>query len=195
MKSIQKVVLLDVIHRQSDDQMEFKIALNNLSCGKSTQQDWSLFMQRRYQMVRDDPSFANAIYLFSQNDQVTEMNNRKLSQNGQPVALIQAENNNATARRARDTMAQGLANLSSGCQIMLRKNLFVDRGLVNGSLGTVRQIIYAVGVRPPDLPLVILAEFDRFEGPFFRDRTFPILPTTANWREREAQTALAANSR
>lgn len=32
--------------------------------------------------------------------------------------------------------------------------------------------------------MAILIEFDGFEGPFLRDRSFPLLPTVANWRDR-----------
>lgn len=65
---------------------------------------------------------------------------------------------------------------------MLRKNLDVARGLVNGSLGTVREIIFKRGERPPSLPQVIMVEFDRFTGPFIRDRLYPVSASRANWK-------------
>lgn len=43
---------------------------------------------------------------------------------------------------------------------MLRANLWVEGGLVNGSLGTIKDIVYAAGGSPPELPFYILVEFD-----------------------------------
>lgn len=48
--------------------------------------------------------------------------------------------------------------LANNCRVMLRRNINVARGLVNGSLGTVRQIIYRADQRPPELPALILVE-------------------------------------
>ena len=48
---------------------------------------------------------------------------------------------------------------------MLTRNLWTEYGLVNGSLGTVKNIIYDQGHLPPSLPIVIIVRFDKYVGP------------------------------
>lgn len=67
---------------------------------------------------------------------------------------------------------------------MLRKNLCVKKGLVNGALGTVKDIVYHLpGQGPPTMPAFIMIQFDNFHGPFISDHLFPLQPTTANWKD------------
>lgn len=130
--------------------------------------------------------------------------------NKQAVALIEAVHNNETARQSSDNSAEGLSRrlyLSIGCRIMLRRNICVDKGLVNGSLGTVRTIAYHNEERPPSLPYLLLIEFDKYTGPFLPpsynrirnpslpsthshflgNRHFPLLPTIVSWREQSVE--------
>jgi len=67
--------------------------------------------------------------------------------------------------------------------MMLRKNLCVEKGLVNGTLGTVRDIVYRGNEVPPSLPYILLVEFDGYEGPFICDRLFPLKPSKSNWKD------------
>ena len=59
---------------------------------------------------------------------------------------------------------------SLGCRVMLTANLWTENGFVNGSLGTIRDIVWEEGKDPSkDLPLAIMVEFDSYKGPFFED--------------------------
>lgn len=66
-------------------------------------------------------------------------------------------------------MESGLPNLLTiavGCVVMLRCNLWTEQGLVNGSIGTVEQIIFRKGKLPPeDIPEIILVKFPNYTGP------------------------------
>lgn len=69
-----------------------------------------------------------------------------MRQLNQPVALIKANHNNATAELGTTDEAQGLSAkllLSIGCRVMLTKNLWTNKGLCNGALGFVKDIIYS----------------------------------------------------
>ena len=80
--------------------------------------------------------------------------------------------------------AQGLEPvllLSIGARVMLRKNLWVRGGLVDGATGTVRAIIYPAHAQPHELPLCVMVEFDDYNGHTIRDRLFPIVPVTVTW--------------
>ena len=58
-----------------------------------------------------------------------------------------------------------IMQLNIGVRAMLRRNLWVNVGLVNGALSTVRAIVYAQGENPPALTMHVLVEFDDYAGP------------------------------
>lgn len=186
--SIQVKKVLTVCHRQGPSQSRFRAILDSIATGSVTQDHWHELLTRRIAVnPANRHEFTNAINLFPTNVKVDEHKDMMLAANQLAVAVIDAEHNNTTALHGGEQNTYGLARtlkLSIGSRIMLRRNLFVERGLVNGSIGTVRKIIYKAGERPPALPAVILIEFERFQGPFFSDRLFPLLPSTLTWREQ-----------
>lgn len=67
---------------------------------------------------------------------------------------------------------------------MLTANLWQEVGLCNGAAGTVYQILFHEDHQPPDLPIAILVDFDRYAGPAFipdRPQCVPIPPITFEW--------------
>lgn len=49
---------------------------------------------------------------------------------------------------------------------MLRQNLWVEKGLVNGAMGKVVDVLYDNENEPPNgYPSVILCEFENYNGP------------------------------
>lgn len=79
-----------------------------------------------------------------------------------------------------------MLHLSIGSRVMLRTNLWIAKGLVNGALGTVRDILYESGKRPiTDLPVCIMVEFDKYTGPGLNDsRLFPVTVLTRTFTEK-----------
>ena len=73
---------------------------------------------------------------------------------------------------------------SLGCRVMLTANLWTENGLVDGSLGPIRDIVWEEGRDPSkDLPLAIMVEFDSYNGPFFEDTgTVPVFLATTRFR-------------
>ncbi|XP_057857985.2 uncharacterized protein LOC131067076 [Cryptomeria japonica] len=50
-------------------------------------------------------------------------------------------------------------------QVMLLANLWIEVGLVNGSIGLVKNIIYEPNTKPPDLPKFVIVRFQNYKGP------------------------------
>ncbi|XP_057839898.2 uncharacterized protein LOC131049832 [Cryptomeria japonica] len=50
-------------------------------------------------------------------------------------------------------------------QVMLLANLWIEVGLVNGSIGLVKNIIYELNTKPPDLPNFVVVRFQNYKGP------------------------------
>ena len=65
--------------------------------------------------------------------------------------------------------------LAHSARVMLISNLWVDKGLVNGAMGTIEAICYRSG-GPPDLPVAVMVHFDHYIGPTLHDGTVPIPP-------------------
>ena len=59
-----------------------------------------------------------------------------------------------------------LLHLAVNARVMLTRNIWVEKGLCNGSMGFVGQIIYQENKKPPNLPLVRV-EYDKYNGPTF----------------------------
>ena len=66
--------------------------------------------------------------------------------------------------------------------MMLTSNLWVEVGLVNGAMGTVKAICYRVGQAPPHLPIAVMVQFDCCSAPTtLPDQTIPICPIRMTW--------------
>ena len=50
---------------------------------------------------------------------------------------------------------------------MLTRNLWADVGYCNGSLGTIKDIIYQNDQLAPSLPVAVIVKFDKYTGPSF----------------------------
>jgi ATP-dependent DNA helicase PIF1 len=46
----------------------------------------------------------------------------------------------------------------------MTSNLWVEAGLVNGALGTIKKIFYYHGLRPPQLPIYTNVSFHNYIG-------------------------------
>jgi ATP-dependent DNA helicase PIF1 len=194
-----RFIELSVCQRQrGDDSEEFRTLLDNIANGTPTDRDYELLMSRREAMVvcrcgRDGcqrcietRSFDVALKLFPTNAKVEEANNAYLASTGNPVARILSENNPNTGASEKGKTLQHVLNLSIGCRVMLRKNISVPLGLVNGSIGILRAIVYEAGSVPPALPSYVLVQFSDYKGPCLVDDLFPIVPTTESWNAKGA---------
>ena len=109
--------------------------------------------------------FNQAIHLFATNELVALHNKQKLKQLNVPIALcvaINTQRNNAETYTD-DQLSQEVL-ICKFQRVMLTANLWIQGGLVNGSLGVVKDIVYATSSKPPQLPTYVTVTFDSYNG-------------------------------
>lgn len=189
----KKVFFLTEIMRQSgEEQRLFRDTLNRISIGSTTEIDYQLLSTRFFVNNLNDKSFENAVCIMSKNADIEKFNYDKLESNKQPVALIKAIHNCPEAALASPDEAQGLFSelrLCKGARIILRRNLWVSKGLANGSVGTVTDIIYDPSVEcevySDCMPLCILVKFEKYSGPTLYGDSIPIMPIISSFKRQE----------
>ncbi|KAI3996864.1 hypothetical protein MKX01_021140 [Papaver californicum] len=91
-------------------------------------------------------------------------NHQRLKDLGYPVARISSKNNCKIAKSAASDEAKGL--------VMLHKNLSTQYGFVNGSMGTIVDVVYLNGEKSPtDMPVAVMVEFDKYIGQQLYERS------------------------
>ncbi|XP_057836138.2 uncharacterized protein LOC131046421 [Cryptomeria japonica] len=81
--------------------------------------------------------------------------------------------------------------LSVNEQVMLIANLWIQDGLVNGSLGQIKSIVYDTDSKPPDLPKYMVIEFKNYTGPHWDNANPKFVPITPITRGSRTQVPLA----
>ncbi|KIJ37782.1 hypothetical protein M422DRAFT_259623 [Sphaerobolus stellatus SS14] len=82
---------------------------------------------------------------------VSEYNLHALAMLGNPVVCIRAKHNYTKAKKAPEEDADGLEKqvlLAEGACVMITRNLWTSKGLVNGAHGIVMKIWYKPGADP-----------------------------------------------
>ena len=184
------VVILDQVLRQGGTNPEanrFRKLLANLHDGIVTEEDWQLLLTRDPSKVTNHNEFNDAIRLFYDKQSVAEYNIQKLQSLGVPIAKINAVHSNSTAASAKADEAGGLYPvifLAVGASVMLTANLWPEVGLCNGAVGTVHKIVFKEDHHPPDLPIAVIVDFEKYAGPPFLSQhpcCIPIPPITFEW--------------
>jgi hypothetical protein len=133
-----------------------------------------------------------ALYLFANREPRDRMNVLKLRQchsETNPVAKIKAHTTDGAGdiRCAKnqhyDKESQPVAiNICREARVQLTgRNVCPEWGLFNGSLGTVKDIVFEVNQSPNqgDLPLYVMVEFDMYCGPVFCKDNPRLVPISA----------------
>jgi hypothetical protein len=89
-------------------------------------------------------SFDDALRLYFRREEVRIYNHRRLRDCKQPILKIRSTHTGRGAEGANDDEADGLdleLCICLGARIMLTDNIWVENGLVNGLMGTVRNVV------------------------------------------------------
>ena len=171
---------------------EFREQLLRIRDGVVTHNDWQALLRRSPTEASNSTDFKDAIRLFYDKQSVAKFNNDKLCELDAPIAAINAIHSSAAAAAVKPDDAGGLYPvifLAHGAQVMLTANLWQEVGLCNGAPGIVRHFIYK-DEHPPNLPIAVLVEFDKYCGPQFLDSApncVPIVPITFEWESKSRQ--------
>ena len=180
------VTLTQVMRQNGQDtsQVRFRDLLLHLRDGSVTTTDWKLLMTRCLSRITNPDDFKDALHLHPTVEAVAEHNLAKLQSNGQPITIIKAVHTGPNASKASSDNASGLEpviSLALGTRIMLNSNLWVEAGLVNGAMGTVKAICYQ-SEAPPNLPIAVMVKFDYYySGSTLHDNSVPIIPLRRTW--------------
>jgi len=193
--TFEKFFGLKKCFRQSDT--VFQKLLDNLSIGEITDDDYNLLTQRFCTNVSYEElkQFDGAIRLFAKKASVRDFNTRKMEElrdsegNFVPIARIPSLNYGSGGN---DEEAEGLEKtlyLAIGTQVMLKDNLWTQKGLVNGAIGTVVDLLYADGQVPPSgRPAVIMVKFPGYKGNGIGpDNLVPLTPILRSWSSGDGQ--------
>ena len=180
-ESLNQTIELTVAQRQRGvGQEPFRKALEGLRYNQPTLRQWELLCTRvRSNLTADEVAlFDEAIRIFPTNRQVTNYNLDHMVALQQPCRQVVAKNTGQGAETVAASDAGNLHNklpLCMGARVMLTENIWTPAGLVNGALGTVRDIAWAAGANwREEAPSVIAVEFDSYEGPAMCPEGFSI---------------------
>ena len=146
----------------------FRQLLSRLRDGKSSIADWEVLSTRIKGIAVDTADFKDALYIMYTNIEVNEYNYLKLGrlnmgENPQMSCRIDAVHNCPLAQSIKSDDLNGLQPficMARNARVMVIHNVWTPQGITNGAVGTIRHIIFPVGVWPPNLPSAVIVEMD-----------------------------------
>jgi hypothetical protein len=138
-------------------QVRFRALLEHASHGGGlTREDWAFLLTRDEARLPQEEKehFHDSLCLYTTKDVVQEINLKHLLELNHPCARIQAKHDGGPA--AKGVSADDVGGLESevilavGAKVMLSRNLWQVQGLVNGTLGTVEDVVWAPGASRSD---------------------------------------------
>ena len=136
-----------------------------------------LLLRQPQNVVNIDTFQKSAVKLSFGNEKVATDNYQKLKQLQQTIVQINAHHSSPKAKCLSSEEMGGLEPtiyLSKQARVMLTRNLWTEAGLCNGTMGTIKDIIFSENHTSPMLPIAIIVQFDsNYIGP-----SVPICPVT-----------------
>ena len=100
-------------------------------------------------------SFEDAIRLYATNDATNKYNHDSQRSSGQPIFKVLTDHSDPIAANASTAEAGHLdayLDLSIGCKLMILENIWIERGIVNGTQCRLYDIVWVNGSNPMNDP-------------------------------------------
>ncbi|KAG9518372.1 hypothetical protein KCU93_g8448, partial [Aureobasidium melanogenum] len=164
--AFDKSFFLSTAHRQGNDIAFQRILADIRRANSMSMANWQNLTARCMSELPepDIHAFHDAIRLYYTWNQVNRYNTDELIASSQPVLAIKATGDlQGNSDEAGDLPS--ILYLTIGCRVMVMSNISVRDGVVNGSIGTVKEIRWKQGDTPGvDTPFAILVALDNYTG-------------------------------
>lgn len=151
----------------SDSNKTLRSVLAALRVGQVAFPEWDALRSRVKACLTDDEieSFKDALRIFAHNADVVGYNVHQIKRLDAPVLVAKATDIGFGTVPLPEEVGGLHASLALcvGCRVMLTENLWTERGLVNGALGTVTDIVWTQDIAAA--PTAIFVTFDKYDGP------------------------------
>jgi len=170
--------------REAQENAVYANLLERMRDGITTNEDFRLLATRFLSCNPKTQEFENAMHLYYGREEANARNMKKLFTLDEPICTISGIHDPPSAK---NIDSKHFANLlgefkfAITAKVMLIQNVWQNANLVNGSIGTIYDIIYEKGVAPPSQPLFILVDFPNYSGkPFIaaHPKLVPIVPVS-----------------
>ena len=162
----QKVINFEINERAGgtdNEQQRFRALQVRARDGNSNLEDWNMLLLRQPQNVVNIDTFQkSAVKLSFGNEKVATDNYQKLKQLQQTIVQINAHHSSPKAKCLSSEDMGGLEPtiyLSKQARVMLTRNPWTEAGLCNGTMGTIKDIIFSENHTSPMLPIAIIVQF------------------------------------
>ena len=182
--SFEEVYVLDSIMRQDktdSKNIRFKKVLNNIRIGEVHKEDWE-FLRSLFKINLNINKFIDYTFLFTTNNEVRLHNLNCLENCKGALFKIEANDSHIDLTYSDESFLGNLQYrlyLKLGCKVSLIENISVKNGLVNGSEGVLKDIIFKNRV-----PVILLIKFECYSEDFIIDSE-KIVPIFLSDREHE----------
>jgi len=174
---------LEQIIRQDKDQEEFRDILRNTRIGHPSDDNVETILglhlsSGNFTIKEIEEIESKAVYVFANKKQMKQHNFERLKAQhspDNPIARLKVnsiskgkQTNNLPTCFKKDNDIEPVTNICRGAKVQLMgKNFEPDWGLYNGSIGTVKEIIFQRDENPLDgtLPQYVIVDFPEYCGP------------------------------
>ena len=167
-------------------------SLGNNTFSNAAFERWDASMDLRYMSKERQRLFhETGTMLCARKADMGDFNEKGIQRLNKPIARSLAKHNCTQASKASPAEADNLYNelyLAKGAKVVLTKNLWSEAGLVNGSQGFIKHIIYDEGnpANASSMPDMLLVHFPGYKGPSClgpeeEETVVPIFPVQAEW--------------